>query len=406
MRVFEPHQLTILTTSKCTAACRHCCMNSGPDREETLSWEQLEGVLKQAMAELQLGVVIFAGGEPMLLGQTLYKAIKLLSDAGVGTRLVTNAYWATSPRVAMMKLKELRAAGLMELNISTDDYHQPFIKLQQVRYAYEAALELDFTAVVLANCGGPESELTPEKLKAEFGHYKPMRMRFNENGDANQHTIQKGEQLIVLSNAYLQRLGRGVKEIRESELPGAAKTAQELDEMAEVVGGCPWAIRSAAISPKGHLLSCCGFEVEDNPILDYGDLAKESLHDLLDKADNDLLSNMIGLLGPVKLMRMLQQRCPDEVSFPHTYRSYCEACHDLVMIPKNREALYRHAHEFAEMILQLREVLKDRYQTPDGRVRLPAQQLVTISRKGKRETAPASDPTHVAATSPIETPTL
>ena len=384
MRVFEPQQLTVLGTSKCTAACRHCCMNSSPERDDTLSWEQLERSLTQALTQLKLGVVIFAGGEPMLLGKTLYRAIRLCKDHGVMTRIVTNAYWATSPRVALMKLKELREAGLDELNISTDDYHLPFIKLQQVKYAYEAGLTLDFSAVVLANCYGPESELHPERIQREFSPTEKMQQRFDADGDAVTYRCQKGEQLVVLSNAHLQRLGRGVAELKEEELPGHGKADADLDALAETVGGCPYAIRSAAISAKGHLVSCCGFEVEDNAVLDYGSLDTEPLHALLDRADNDLLSNLIALFGPVKLMRLLQQNCPDEVSFPRTYRTYCEACYDLVTIPKNREALYRHSGQYAEMILKLRSLLKERY-GQSGRVELPPQQLVTISlRKGAK----------------------
>lgn len=146
MRVFEPKQITVLTTSKCTAACKHCCMNSSPERDDMLSWEQLEKILTQAFSELGNGLklIIFAGGEPMLLGKDLYKAIQLCKQQGLATRIVTNAYWATSPRVARLKLSELKEAGLDEVNISTDDYHLPFIKLTNVRYAYEAALELQF----------------------------------------------------------------------------------------------------------------------------------------------------------------------------------------------------------------------------------------------------------------------
>lgn len=353
-------------------------MNSSPERNETLNWEQLEPMLTQALEQLKLGVVIFAGGEPTLLGETLLKAIRLCKQHGVGTRIVTNAYWAGTPKAALERLKALREAGLDELNISTDDYHQPFIRLQNVKNAYEAARTLDFSAVVLANCFGPESELDPEALRKAFDGDKRMQMRFDEDGDAVEYKRNSGEQLLVLSNSHLQRLGRGVTELRESELPGRGKSEEALDKLAETVGGCPYAIRSAAISARGHFVSCCGFEVENNPVLDYGDLNQEPLADLLARADDDLVSNLIALFGPVKLMRLLQQNCPDEVHFPRTYRTYCEACYDLVSIPENRAALYRHAGQYADMILKLRDLLAERYGR-EGRVQLPPQQLVTIS---------------------------
>ncbi|MCC6994178.1 MAG: radical SAM protein [Deltaproteobacteria bacterium] len=330
-------------------------MNSSPERSETLSWEQIKDVLEQAFHECrQLQVVIFAGGEPMLLGDTLLEAIKLCKQRGALTRIVTNAYWATTRAHARFKLQELKDAGLDEVNVSTDDYHLPFIPLDAVKHAYEEALALEFSAVVLANCFGPETTLTPERVKAEVGDPPDMQLRFSDDGDLIQKRAHRGKSLILLSNSRVQRLGRGNQQLSASEL---GPTNPDLDQLGEQVGGCPWAIKSAAISAKGHFVSCCGFEVEDNPILDYGDLAKTPLAELLDKADNDLVTNMIAIIGPIRIMRMLQQICPDEVSFPGSYRSFCEVCSDLVSLKQNREALYRHMDRFAELVLDARQYL-------------------------------------------------
>lgn len=355
-RVIEPRQLTVLVTSKCTAACAHCCMNSSPERDDTLTWEQLERILTQALTELDLRVIIFAGGEPMLLGETLYRAIRLCKQHGRMTRIVTNAYWAGNRDHALLKLKELRAAGLDELNISTDDYHDPYISFDHVRNAYEVALTLDFSAVVLANCYGPNSTLTPDRLTTALAT-PDMQLRFDDDGQGKSLVKKKGKTLVVLSNSPVQRLGRGIDQLPEEDFP-STPIGQSLDELADAIGGCPHAIRSAAISAKGHLLACCGFELEGNPILDFGDLAEHSMAELLDRADDDLCANLIAILGPVKVMRLLQKICPDEVSFPRNYRSYCEACADVVDVEQNRRALYRHMDDLAPLMLQARDILR------------------------------------------------
>lgn len=228
----------------------------------------------------------------------------------------------------------------------------------------------------MANAYGPTSELNPERIKQEFGEGQDMKLRFDSDGHQIDHKGKRGRSLVVLSNSPVQRLGRGIAEMQEAEL-GPANL--QLDELSDKIGGCPWAIRSAAISAKGHFVSCCGFEVEDNPILDYGDLNKESLHSLLERADNDLLSNMIAILGPIKMMRLLQQICPDEVLFPRSYRSYCEVCSDLVSFKQNRDALYKHMGKFAQLVLDIRRIIKERY-TQDGRVVLPDLQIVTLTK--------------------------
>jgi hypothetical protein len=370
MRVLEPTTVTVLTTNKCTAQCRHCSMNAGPDRNDTLSWPQLEKILTQLFAETKLTVVVFSGGESTMLGDDLLKALTLCKQHGVITRLVTNAFWATSPTAAHAKLKELRDAGLDELNISTDDYHLPYISLQKVRYAFDAARELNFMSLVLCNAYGPESWLTPERINKEFGEGSEMNRRFDANGARVDNERQVGKTLVMLSNGVSMKLGRGVQGLDESEV--LQHNAEQLDEIGEQIGGCPWAVRSAAISAKGHLVSCCGFEVEDNQILDYGDLNDHSLGELLDRADNDLITNMIAIVGPVKLKQLLEQIAPDEVSFPRkSYRGYCEVCEDLVGIKKNRDALYKYQSLFVDAIVAARSALEQAF-TVNGRVRIPS----------------------------------
>lgn len=369
MRVLEPNTTTILTTNKCTAACRHCATNSGPNRKDMLTWDKMEPILRQLFAETKLSVLVFSGGESTLLGEDLLKALRLCKEHRIITRLVTNAFWATSEKAAEAKLKELRSAGLDELNISTDDYHLPYVSLQKIRYAFDAARKLDFMSVALCNAYGPESWLTPERINREFGNGEEMKHRYDANGKAMVHERKQGETLVLLSNGLSMKLGRGNQGLEESEV--VPTPLSQLYDFADGIGGCPWALRSSAISSKGHYVACCGFEAEDNPILDYGDLAKQPLSELLDRADNDLITNMISIYGPVTLMKILKDIAPKEVSFPRpSYRGYCEVCEDLVGIKQNREALYKYQGMFVDSILAVRDGFQAAY-SKDGRVMIP-----------------------------------
>src|SRR4051812_24027131 len=120
MLLLKPQQLTVLGTSRCTAACAHCSMNSGPDRRERLSAETITRVIAELCVVQPLRVVIFAGGEPTLLGEELLDAIAFASNRGILTRIVTNASWASSEARARRRLVSLREAGLHEVNISAD----------------------------------------------------------------------------------------------------------------------------------------------------------------------------------------------------------------------------------------------------------------------------------------------
>ena len=136
MFLLKPSQLTILTTSRCTARCGHCSVNSAPGRRDRLTWEQMCQAIDELDSLNHLSVVIFAGGEPTLLGDELLNAIAHTDSLGISSmHLVTNAYWAVSPKQARAKLIELREAGLAELNISADDFHLPYIPFERVEYA-------------------------------------------------------------------------------------------------------------------------------------------------------------------------------------------------------------------------------------------------------------------------------
>jgi hypothetical protein len=373
-RILEPNTVTILPTNTCTAQCRHCSMNSGPDRHDALTGEELENIIDQLCAASDISVIVFSGGETTLLGEHFNRALRRCKKHGVLSRLVTNAFWAHTPEAALEKLRELRTAGLDELNISTDDFHLPYISLQKVKNAYQAAIQLDFVSVVICNAYGADSWLTPERLNAEFGGGDDMKRRFDANGKSMVHERKEGQTQVLLSNGVAMQLGRGVGGVSDQEVikNGDDGGWAELYRLSDEIGGCPWVIRSAAVSPKGNLLACCGTEIDGNPILDYGSIKDHSMEELLNFADDDLVTNMISVLGPVKLKQLLEQIAPDEIEFKRaSYRGYCEVCEDLIKIEKNRQALYKYQGLFLDAVMQVREAYRNEFTRPDGKVRIP-----------------------------------
>src|SRR5262245_23001378 len=140
MRVLESRTLTILTTDTCTATCAHCSMNSSPTRRGKLTADDICGYVDEAARSTAIQMVIFAGGEPLLLGKDLLRALRHVRGKGMRSRLITNAYWANTEATARKITGELCDAGLDELNISIDDYHLPYIDASNVKRAFDAAL--------------------------------------------------------------------------------------------------------------------------------------------------------------------------------------------------------------------------------------------------------------------------
>lgn len=352
MRILESQSLTILTTDTCTASCAHCCMNSSPTRRGRLSAPQIRDYIDQAASSTTIKTVIFAGGEPLLLGEDLFLSLERVREKGMRSRLVTNAYWATSESRARDVTRKLRDAGLDELNISIDDFHLPYINSLNVKRAFDAAMLLDFESIIIAHCTGPNTKFNDRELDELLGVTLP-RIYDEETGRKRRSGTERESvkrPYVAVSNSNVQYIGRGTVKLNMDDIPAREEWRSEARE----VGGCPWAVRSPAISPAGHLLSCCGFEVAGNEVLDIGDLNQHSLAQLLNDADNDLALNVIAIDGPYRIMDFLQAREPG-LPFRKQYGSFCELCQHIVTDATIREAFLKNISARAPEIAVIRQ---------------------------------------------------
>jgi len=348
MLMLKPHQLTVLTTSRCTARCGHCSVRSGPKRRDQLTFEDIRTAIDELHEVNRLRVVIFAGGEPTLLGEDLLDAIAHADSLGITTRLVTNAFWARTRDTARAKLIELREAGLAELNISADDFHLPFIPFDRVENAWHASKGVGFLAVIIANSSGPRSLVTPDYIMQRLGEILPLRFDLDGNETPLADPGPDGT-VYSLSNSNLQLLGRAHDTVSLDDIP--YPTQQEV-----LAGGCPWAVRSIALSPRNHLVACCGMEAEHNAVLDFGDATGTSISSLVKQADDNVLVNAISLYGPMFLKQFVQVHAPD-IPFRERYGSICELCEHIVGRQEVVKVLRAHSGSLASYVLERRAEL-------------------------------------------------
>ena len=314
-----PDQMTVMTTSSCTARCAHCLVRSGPERDDTLQYQQIVDAVEAAHAAGRLSVVVFAGGEPTTLGEHLLDAIAHVNSLGIGTRLVTNASWATDEHSAATMVTQLREAGLDEINFSADDFHLPFIPLDCVVNAWHACKGVGFRSVVIALSSGPGSKVNPQSVQDALGERVPL--TYDDSGDLRTMPPASPDgttYLIANNNVY--RIGRGRK-LRERYVSYPV-TQQHLERP------CPWAVRSAALSPKNHLVACCGIEAEHNEVLDFGAVGDSTVVELVERANADPLVSAIAELGPRYLMRRALELDPS-LRFRDRYSAICEICEDV-----------------------------------------------------------------------------
>jgi len=148
---------TFIITYQCPISCPMCFFACGPNRREVLPKDIALNALKE-IKNFDIPVLGIAGGEPFTQINYLQDLIYKATSYDMATIVVTNAYWAASEDIAVKILTDLKKAGLNRLQISLDDQHQKFIKMEYVANAVKAARYLDFEDVMLLGTSKGNSE--------------------------------------------------------------------------------------------------------------------------------------------------------------------------------------------------------------------------------------------------------
>jgi hypothetical protein len=323
-------ELVFSATNRCTARCQDCpIVHEGrPPRRLTL--RLMKEIVDEVHSWGSLLLVVLTGGEPFLLGGDLRAIIGHAAAKGVATRIVTNAYWATSPQRALRLLGELRDAGLTEINISCDDYHQEFIPIERVRHANDAANALGLPAL-LGHRRKPGGTLTVESISAALG--VPLSRFVREEPGPPSNAILSSPNVPLYSDA-------GLSERTPCEWRGP----------------CDGVLKGIIIAPDARVQICCGIASNSIPELFVGSLAEERLLPILRRANDDLIVNWLALEGPSSILDFVRGIAP-EIDLPAAYVNRCHLCHTLFTSPEVRHVLHEHAATHTFSVTMMRSVL-------------------------------------------------
>lgn len=236
-----PHTLTILCTYQCTAACKQCCFESSPAIRGRLSKETIIARITEAKTSFpSLKVVVFSGGEAMMLKDDLFAAIAYCTAEGLRTRIVSNGYWGRTPRSASVAVNKLKDAGLSELNISTGVDHRQWVPLDSVVNAAVCAAEAGMFCLVTV-----ESESSDERVVDQ----------------------------LMDNPRFARQVRQGAVSFQSNSwMPfntGAEDRKQEVD-LHELRRGCAQVIDTVVVTPHDNLSACCGLALEHIPELRLG----------------------------------------------------------------------------------------------------------------------------------------
>ncbi len=301
-------RLALMITRRCTMACSHCSVESGPQvSDPSRSEEELLTLLREAAAAGVVAVQL-TGGEPMIRPRLVLRLLREASRLGMASTLSTNGFWGRTPSMAASQLRALRRAGLGTLTLSYDRFHAAFQGAEPLVNIVRAAAELPMPVNVNVTRLADESEL--EAIVRPFRGLRGAQLRFYD----------------------VQPLGAAARTIGDDQWRGET-------------GGFCNACATATITDDGRVMACNGpsyFVPAGNP-LHVGELKEQSLGELVAAHHSDPVLETIRTFGPRRLQEELRGIPGFEAfSLARPARSMCDLCLQLTGNTEAMAALREH----------------------------------------------------------------
>jgi hypothetical protein len=316
------HTLTILPTYKCTAACQDCCFGSNPSIEGRIPQERILQYISEGAA-LGMKNLVFSGGESFILGDDLDQAIWHATKLGMGTRVVTNGYWAISEESAKKRLERIQLSGLTEINFSTGDFHQKFVPIERVVNGALASYSLGIRCVIMIEVRKGRS-FTKETLLKD----KRLSELLKQNDKPNLLSIVESPWMPVYDS----------KDIPQDDTLLANKSNIASKK------GCDSILSTFVVDPSERLGACCGLTREQIPEMNMGSLGEKSMKNMVNEAFDDFLKIWIFVDGPEKILAWASTK-DTSIKWENKYAHICHACRDLYQDNKVKQVIKKYYEE-------------------------------------------------------------
>lgn len=280
-------EVGIVITQRCDILCDHCVVSGSGRKKGTTSVEKLGAIFKQINECQSINKVCFTGGEPFIYHDLLAEGAKLVEKSSLSSSVVTNANWAISTSRCENRLSVLEH-GIDTIAISCDKYHQQHVPLDNVKRVIEVGLGLGFDIAIMST-----------HLSNEKSNIKEVESSLHQYKDS-----------IEISSQSIVPIGRAKELINERMKTGYC---------------CCGVADKPVIDHDGSVHGCCGPSLNvkrANPLL-LGNINKESLQTIVNKAQNNLFLQSIRVIGPKLFKKHLHSA---GIEIPYECDHHCELC--------------------------------------------------------------------------------
>ena len=299
-------------TERCTVGCSHCgYIGSRRNREAN---EKEIGKWVDAICAYPITNIIFTGGEPFEAIGSLEEGVKASLRGGAKTSIFTSSNWAKSKDLTIEKLS--RVEGISQLYLSTDDYHQKRVPIQNVYNVIDAALKMESVTVSL--CITYDSRESLKRIISKYKEYEG-RVLFHTEKVIPTQFISPTTYDLALTNLFD---------------PSSFS--------------CSCYLGTPLINPNGDVISCHIGKAGAHSSLNHlpyflGNLFESEFNEIMDNASTKSAYQFLRTHGPKGIADFIGNNLNLlEVIGRSKFTNGCDLCFSFLRTSEGREALEKH----------------------------------------------------------------
>jgi len=294
------NRLEFILTNHCSGRCRHCSAGGGhTGRDHHVPQREAVEAVRAVAAHYPMESVMTFGGEPLLYPEVTCAIHRAAKEAGIPKRqLITNGFFSRDEGRIREVAFLLAQAGVNDVLLSVDAFHQETIPLRPVR-AF---------ALALKEAGLPKVRFQPAWVVNE-GFSCPENTRTREVLESLADIgwpVHSGNDIFMAGNA--------VEHLAQYYPP------PRLD-MADCCGSMPYtepltSVTSLSVEPNGDV-TVCAFVI--------GNLLRETMEEIIARYDPEADEGMRAAASGVPGLLALANKRGVEVDVSRCY-SVCDLC--------------------------------------------------------------------------------
>ena len=271
-------------STRCNIRCEHCVATDDIPASNKMDFDKAKETIVE-MAQAGVGGISFSAGEPFLYISEIGELVKLCSQIGMYSRIVTNSFWAKTSEVSDNLVSELQENGLCQLRLSYSRWHQKNVNKNNVLNAARSC------------------------QKVGLNYFISFVTDFSKEDDPYEQFLRDHD--LTFFPEPMIYAGRAESFKRRSILT---------DYQANCCDMNPY------LTPDFNMYACCdaGTHFPETNFFYLGNLNENTMEQLFTQSETDLLYNLIRTMGITQIASFTGMKAREIITY-----SKCELCRKL-----------------------------------------------------------------------------